>query len=70
MKTMKPLTRAELDRAGCDNPNCGHDHTVLFLHPVCHTGGGVEVAYDKRIGLLAIRCNVCGRRVAEVEVAA
>jgi hypothetical protein len=70
MRSLKPLNRAALDKAGCDNPNCGHDHTVLFLQSACHPGGGVEAAYDKRTGLLTIRCNVCERRVVEVEVAA
>lgn len=70
MKTRKPLTKAALDIAGCDTPNCGHDHSVVFLTPACHPGGGVEIAYDKRTGHLRITCNVCERRVAEVEVAA
>lgn len=69
MKTHKPLTRAALDRAGCGTPGCGHDHTVLFLNPVCHPSGGVDVSYDKRTGLLSIRCNTCERRVGDVEVA-
>lgn len=63
------LTRAQLDQAGCGMPNCDHDHSVLYLHGVCHMKGGVEVAYVKATGTLKISCAKCHKPVAEVAVA-
>lgn len=65
-----PLTRAVLDEMGCGTPNCGHDHTVLYLHQACHSGVGTRAAYDKRNGVLTIRCRRCEKVVAEIAVAA
>ncbi len=64
-------TRATMDVAGCGVPNCGHDHSVLFLHPAgCHMTAGLEAAYTKRTGLLVLRCQRCKQVAAEIEVAA
>jgi len=63
------LSREQLDVAGCSEPNCGHDHTVLFLHSVCHPKAGTRASYDKRTGLLAVACNRCLKLVAQVKVA-
>jgi hypothetical protein len=63
------LSREQLDVAGCGSPNCGHDHTVLFLHSVCHPSAGTRASYDKRTGLLTIECKRCDRLVAHVKVA-
>lgn len=66
---MKPLTRAELDQAGCGTPNCGHDHSTLFLNPACHLGAGVDAAYNKARGVLTLMCHKCQRPVGEIAVA-
>ena len=63
------LTRQQLDIAGCGEPNCDHDHSVLFLHSVCHANAGTRVSYDKLTGLLVIRCRRCAQLVAHVKVA-
>lgn len=64
------LTRSNLDQAGCGTPNCGHDHSVLYLHAACHVKAGVEVVYIKATGTLKIACSKCQRPVAEIAVAA
>jgi len=69
MSKPNPLTRDVLDSFGCATPNCGHDHSTLFLHGACHLGAGNEVQYTKATGVLTIRCNQCKRFVAAVQVA-
>lgn len=65
-----PLTRTELDRAVCNDPNCDLlDHAVLYFFALCHPNGGVDVAYCKRTGLLRVHCKVCEHLVTEVAVA-
>lgn len=64
------LTQIDLDAMGCDTPDCGHDHTILFLHAGCHPSAGSRAAYDKRTGVLALRCRRCERTVVEIAVAA
>lgn len=59
-----PLTRAQLDQTGCDDPT----HTVI-LAAHCHTGAGFDVAYHKSRGVLTLSCSVCDRLVAEIAVA-
>lgn len=66
---MVELTRKIFDVAGCGEPNCGHDHTVLFLHSACHPNAGSRASYDKRDGLLTIECRRCKKLVARVKVA-
>lgn len=63
------LSRKQLDIAGCGQPNCEHDHTVLYLHAVCHLNAGTHVKYDKLTGLLTIECRRCKKLVARVKVA-
>jgi hypothetical protein len=65
-----PLTRVELDATGCSNPGCDHDHTVLFFHPRCHPHRGLIVSYDKRTGLISMKCRVCKRPLRDIAVAA
>jgi hypothetical protein len=67
-KILGAITREMLDRSGCENPQCGHDHSVLFLHPSCHSAP-VVVSYHKRDGTLRINCVVCHQTVCEVAVA-
>jgi hypothetical protein len=62
-------TREDMDRAGCGNPTCTHDHTVLFLHAACHPRAGLDVAYDKRTGRLTVSCRTCDKVVDVIAVA-
>jgi hypothetical protein len=64
------LTRADLNAAGCDNPNCHSDHSVLFLHSNCHPEAGTWASYDKSTGVLTIECVECQEPVASILVAA
>lgn len=64
------LTRKELEPMGCDTPFCAHDHSVLFMHSVCHTGAGSEVSYEKATGILTIKCVRCKRLIIQLLVAA
>jgi hypothetical protein len=64
------LTRADLDEAHCGVPGCTHDdHDRLFLVQKCHPRSGVEVSYDRRDGLLRLRCRRCLMPISEIEVA-
>lgn len=65
---MSTLTRRDLDPMGCDTPNCGHDHTVLYLTPACHSAP-TRVRYDKRTGAIAVVCGKCQSLVCEIAVA-
>lgn len=62
------LTRQELEAGGCATPNCGHDHSVLYLNPKCHPKRGVEVAYIKRQGIARVTCVVCKKLVADLAI--
>lgn len=64
-----PLTQAVLDGLGCSNPDCGHDHSTLWLHGECHPEAGLEVAYVKARGCLVCTCTECDHVIAVVEVA-
>lgn len=64
-----PLTRNQLDAAGCATPNCGHDHTVLYLLGACHPKAATSAVYDKRTGTIKLTCHECERPVAEIAVA-
>lgn len=63
------LKRAELDRAGCSDPDCAHDHSVLYLRSRCHTNAPVEVRYEKQSAEIVVTCKFCKREVARIEVA-
>jgi len=63
-----PLTRKQLDVAGCGTPNCDHDHSELYLVQACHPHRGVEAKYVKATGTLLITCQICDAPVAEVRV--
>lgn len=66
---MPALTQIELDRHGCDDPDCDHDHMTLWLRGQCHPGGGLEVAYVKAQGVMVCQCMTCENVVAVIEVA-
>lgn len=69
MPRPEPLTQSELDQQGCDTPNCGHDHTVLFLSATCHPRAGLQVSYSKATGVLTCACRTCKATVGEIRVA-
>ena len=66
---MAALSRKQLDATGCGEPNCGHDHSELYLHSICHPSAGTRVSYAKPTGMLTIECRRCGKLVAHVKVA-
>jgi hypothetical protein len=63
---MKVVTKKDLDASGCGVPDCGHDHSVLYLHPRCHLRAGTRVRYEKATGLLVVECVRCGREVTRI----
>lgn len=65
----QPLTQSMLDPMGCETPNCGHDHSTLFLNARCHPGGGLEAEYIKATGELKLSCVVCNRPLTSIMVA-
>ena len=67
---MTPLTQVQLDQGGCGNPDCDHDHTILWLRAGCHPRAGLAVAYNKATGRMMVACKKCEKPVAEIAVAA
>jgi hypothetical protein len=65
----KPLTRHDLDPQGCGIPDCGHDHSILWLHSRCHPSAGVRARYIKKTGVLTICCRSCENWIADIAVA-
>lgn len=63
------LTKAQLDDSGCGTPNCGHDHSLLYVHPACHPHAALDAVYVKASGTLKVNCHRCGAYVVEIEVA-
>jgi hypothetical protein len=63
------LLKPELDAAGCDMPDCGHDHSVIYLHAACHPHSATRARYEKALGHLIIACHKCGTEVARIAVA-
>ena len=63
------MTREDLDRQGCGNPGCSHDHTILILQAGCHPRARTEIAYDKRTGVVRISCKVCQTTISEFAIA-
>lgn len=64
------LTRKDLDASGCGTPDCGHDHSELYLVAQCHPSANVEVRYVKATGWLAVHCAKCKKLIVNIEVAA
>ena len=64
-----PLTRLELAgmECPCGKAACDDD---LFFHGRCHLQAPVEAAYQKRTGLLILKCAICHQLIARVKVAA
>jgi hypothetical protein len=66
---MQALTADSMNRMRCENPNCGHDHSVLYLNASCHPKAGVEVRYTKATAILTLECKKCKKVVADIAVA-
>jgi hypothetical protein len=63
------LTQHELNTKGCSNPDCDHDHSILYISPGCHDDGGTVIRYEKTTGEIVISCDVCERDVVRILVA-
>jgi hypothetical protein len=68
MSNKRVITRAYLDEAGCSTPNCGHDHSIVYLHQRCHPLKGHYVKYDKATGMLTLECVVCDKPLVTIPV--
>jgi len=56
--------------AGCDTPGCDHkNHDTLFLHGVCHPGGGIEASLKRGEKHLLIACRECHEPIIAIAVA-
>lgn len=64
-----PLTRSELDTAGCacGAPDCPDDG--LFWHSRCHPDTPTWGEYRKSTGVLILRCAECEKPVQSFYVA-
>lgn len=65
---MKLLTRADLDAAECNDPDCKHEQeAMIFIKPDCHPETPVFVAYNKKSGALVLFCSECGDIVTRIK---
>jgi len=62
------IGRAELDRMGCETPNCTHDHSLLYMSPFCHPQAGCLAIYDKKDGILILQCSTCEMPVGAFQI--
>jgi hypothetical protein len=67
-KTTKVITKGDLNSSGCSSPNCGHDHSELFLHSSCHIGAGTYVKYVKATERLHISCSQCEKEIVIIQL--
>jgi len=66
---LRIMTRNDLNKIGCQSPNCNHkDDDILYLHSGCHPGGSLEVMYEKSTGRLILECAECETQVIVVEI--
>lgn len=64
------LTRQQLDRLQCGNPECNGDQCTLVFRSGCHFETATWAFYHKETGALTIRCAECDREIVSVSVAA
>jgi len=64
-----PLTKTELNAIGCGNPNCGDDHSMLYMYSTCHPFAGLDAMYNKPTGTMHLICRECEDTVLCVKVA-
>jgi hypothetical protein len=62
------MRRKDLAALGCSDPDCGHDHRIIYFHGSCHLGAGTWVSYDKETGRLTIECAECETPIAHIDV--
>ena len=63
------MTREQLDRSGCDMPDCGHDHSVLHIRSRCHPKDGLRAEYEKATGECVLKCDRCRTQVVRLLIA-
>lgn len=70
---MKTLAKPQLDAmavAGCQVPDCKHEHdNTIFMHARCHPWVKPSVSYKFGDGFLRVECSECGRPVVNIKVA-
>jgi hypothetical protein len=60
----------DLEAAQCSSPDCPHDdHGELFLHGRCHPSAGTRAAFDRKTGLLHLRCRACQAHIVTLVIA-
>jgi hypothetical protein len=62
-------TRSTLNLTGCSNPDCGHDHSVIYFHSHCHPKAALWPCYIKDDGVLVLECSECETLIAAIQVA-
>ena len=70
------LNKTDLDMAaaqGCmmggGPSHHGPGEHEVFLHGRCHIDGPIEASYKEGSGVVTIRCRVCKKLIAEIQVA-
>ena len=61
--------KEDLALIGCGTPGCQTQHDLIYLYAACHSSKKLYLGYDKKKGLLQMRCAVCRKLVAEIAVA-
>lgn len=62
-----PVGREQLDRMGCQSPDCVSDHDEFYFHSRCHREAPAWVSYLH--GVLTISCAQCKSEIAKIAVA-
>jgi hypothetical protein len=71
MTTPPVLTRRQLDRARCADPDCtSPSGCALFLSGNCHAGAPVRVVYTPGLDALSLSCVICTRPAGVVAIGA
>jgi hypothetical protein len=68
MAKARTVTKSEMNASGCATPNCGHDHSILYLHAGCHPSSPTWVRYEKAIETLIITCHNCDKEVVRIKL--
>lgn len=65
------LTRATLDRMGCQHRHHAGDEPCveLYLHSRCHPDLPTWAVYNKATGVLTVECASCKATVARLRIA-
>jgi hypothetical protein len=65
---VKTLSRTDLDKGRCVNPECKGDHETVYLSSDCHVGAPLHCAYVKSEAKLKFICGVCGLPVVDIQL--